>query len=323
MNISLNNLIAIHDKKYEVSFLGRLLWFSIPELKVSLDELQSLFQKNLIDEKYLPNPISPRDAFRRATKMAELKRVNLDQECYFNLLVRPVAEDSEKITRHIVREIVDSKNVRLSYQPIVTLIHTMDKNNIDSFDYQTHDVLHPAEQEALNKALAGYVECKEKYNAQNIRTLIMAILSTCSPVAVRPSGGVYFSPESYSFDIQNLQNLVLDLGQYCLDSNDKTDFRTVPVIDVGDQRDMINKSLQEEIKNDSFSLINEISEILKSGRKVYQNTAIGYIDKVHDLKAKVKEYEALLETEVCNVQSNMELALEAAKKLLDTTSVGK
>lgn len=315
MVININNLRAINSSKVEVSFLGKLLWFSLPEILISLPELHDVFKKDSIDEKFLPKPICARDAFRRATKLAESKKIRLDEERHLNLLVREISSTPDRIVRQMVREVVDSKNERLEYLPIVTFIQ--EKNDMD---YQSHGVLYQEEQEAIEKVVNGFDLFKEKYTSQTVRAIVMDILETCSPVAVRPSGGVYFTPETYSDQVKNLQNLVTDLSPFCCD-NAKTDFHTVPVIDVDEQRDMVNQSLEEQVKSDSLQLIDEIAEIIKSGRKVSQSTAVKYVEEVKALKGKVKEYEEMLETEIENVQETMNLALEAAKKLLDNAAV--
>ena len=216
----------------------------------------------------------------------------------------------EKLNDYYI-QIVDSKNERLQYLPIVTFVQEK-----EDMDYQVHDVLYPAEEEALQKVSDGFELYKEKYPTQTVRAIVMDILDACSPVAVRPSGGVYFVPEQCSKQIENLQNLVSDLNPFCLD-NGKTDFRTVPVIDVDEQRDMVSQSLQEQVKTESLNFIKEISTIIQSGRKASVQTATRYVEQVQALKVKVKEYEDLLETEIDSVQATMDLAMEAAKKLLN------
>lgn len=311
MRVTAENLVVVNTANTEVNFLGKLAWYTISELKISYDQLQELFLKNNISSKYLPKSISPKDAFRRASRLAESKKIKLDETRFLNLLVREIPNpEKEKVVRQIVREVVDSANVRLEYAPIVTMI--LEKEDLSTYDLKT---LYPQEIEAVDLVLDEYESAKENYNAQHARTIVMDILADLQQVAVRPSGGVYFVLEKYSDEIQSLQNMVRDLSQFCI--KDSCTMWTVPVIDVQEQRDMVNDSLQAQIKSDSFNLINEVSEIIKSGRKVSEKTARKYIESVKGLKAKVKEYEELLEIEIAGVQGTMDLALEAAVKLLD------
>lgn len=311
MKVTAENLVVISESNTEINYLGKLAWYTISELKINYNQLQDLFLKNNLDFKYLPKSISPKDAFRRASKLAESKKIELDKNRFLNLLVREIPNlDKEKVVRQIVREVVDSANQRLQYLPIVTMV--LEKEFIYTYNKET---LYQPEEKAVNQVLEEFESSKENYNAQHVRSIIMDILADLQQVSVRPSGGVYFVPENFKTETSSLQNMIRDLSQYC--TKDKCTMWTVPVIDVDEQRKMINESLQENIKSDSYNLINEVAEIIKSGRKVSDKTAQKYIDQVKALKVKVKEYETLLEAEITGVQGTMDLAMEAAKKLLE------
>ena len=73
----------------------------------------------------MPNEIRPVDAFRRATKEVETSR-NLGNGLQENYIVRDVYYDSAVAVRHIVKETVDSKGKRLSYNENEAIL-TLDK----------------------------------------------------------------------------------------------------------------------------------------------------------------------------------------------------
>lgn len=313
--INTENLLVLDNKQFEANFLGRILWFTVSEMRVSADQLKAAFQNAGIDEKYLPKPISPRDAFRRATKVAEAKRIKLDNDRYLNLLVREVKMSDDEIVRQLVREVVDSKNVRLEYLPVANMKLVNDTDFITEPIVPRHD-LYNDEDIALLKVENEFDRCKDNYNGRHVRELVQNILNGCRPVAVRPSGGVYFVPEEFADAVQALSNMIRELSQYSIDA-ERSRMYHVPVIDVQEHRVMVAESLEDQVKNDSQSLIAEMAKILKDGRNITQKTAEQYINKVKDLKKMVAKYEDMLNTEILNVQECMNIALEQAKKLLE------
>jgi len=313
--INTNNLLVLNDKQFEKNFLGRILWFTISELKVNFNQLQKAFNNSGIDEKYLPKPISPRDAFRRATKVAEAKRIKLNEDQYLNLLVREVKMSDEEIIRQLVREIVDSKNVRLEYLPVANLVL---KNDTDFEAYRLPAVsdLYNEESLALMKVSNEFENCKDNYNGRHVREMVQNILNACDPVSVRPSGGVYFIPEKHAGTASALSDMVKELSQFSITS-ERSRIWSIPVIDAHEHRVMVAESLEDQVKGDSQSLITEMANILKTGRNITPKTAEQYIHKVKNLKSKVKKYEDMLSTEILGAQSTMDIALEQAKKLLE------
>lgn len=317
MKNKINNgsLLAIEDKTFAAHFLGRILWFTISDMKVRYEELQQAFNNAGIDEKYLPKPISPRDAFRRATKVAEAKRIKLDNEQYLNLLVREVKMADDEIVRQLVREVVDSKNIRLEYLPVANMKLLNDKDFI-SDPIIANNYLNNEESLALLKVENEFEHTKENYNGRHVREMVMNILNGCDPVAVRPSGGVYFIPEKYADTAQALSEMVRELARYSIDA-ERSRLWAIPVVDAEEHKVMVAESLEDQVKANSNSLIGEMTKILKSGRNITQKTAEQYVNKVKGLKKMVAKYEDMLNTEILNVQECMSIALEQARKLLD------
>ena len=314
-NINTENLIVLENKQFKTSFLGRILWFTISEMKVSHEQLRAAFNNAGIDEKYLPKAISTRDAFRRATKVAEAKRIKLDNDRYLNLLVREVKCADDEMIRQLVREVVDSKNVRLEYTPVANMVLKNDKD-FDAYRLPAVPELYQEERKALLDVGNEFDNCCRNYNGRHVRELVQNILSTCNPVAVRPSGGVYFTPESFSGTVEALSSMIAEISQYGV-SGEKSRMYSVPVIDAEEHRVMVTESLEEQVKNDSQSLVSEMAKMLKEGKTITQKNAEKYIARVKELRSKVQKYEDMLNTEVLSCQTTMDLAMEQAKKLLD------
>lgn len=315
------NLVAVQEAPIAdqaVTFLGRLLWFTISDMRVTHQQLREAFVLAGVDEKYLPKPISPRDAFRRATKEAEAKRLELPEQDgkYLNLLVREVTMNAKTITRQMVREVVDSKNVRLEYKPVAALV-------LEGEQLSTHKLtedLYGPEIAALSKIIHDFEVSKSAYNGRNVRELVTKVLYDCRTVAVRPSGGVYFAPQEYEETVLALQRLVKSLGDYSATS-EKSRMWSIPVIDAEDHREMLATSLDDQVASESKSLIDEMARLLRSERKITEATAKQYVDKTKGLREMIAKYEDMLQEQMTSAQANMEAALQQAMALMQKVEV--
>jgi len=314
--VKVENLIAINKTKVEVTYLGCLLWFTIPDMRMTREQLQETFAQSGIDETYLPRPICPRDAFRRASANAELKGWELGNGIRLNLLMREVKADKNVIIRQLVREVVDANNVRLEYRPVAQLELSDEKISVKQLDSLKMQV----EANAIEKIKRDYEIEKTHYNGRTVRDIIMSILRGCSPVAVRPSGGVYFVPQQYEDTAKALRELVRALAQYSTTGR-SAQLWTVPVIDAEEQREMLHTNLEEQVTNEVKGLLEEMTKIIKAGQKITKGKSQKYIERVRDLTRLVKEYEEMLETQAVTARANLEVVQAQAMALLEKVEV--
>lgn len=299
----------------QMPFLGRLSWFTIRETRIDRYSLENIIhQIGLNSSRYLPKPINSKDALRRATKEAETKRARLDGDKYLNLMIREVKKDP--IVRQMVREVVDARNVRLDYKPVYQW--SLIDDQLD--ECQLAGDLYPCEREAIEKVIRLYPECCRYYNGTTIRNLVQDILGTCSPVSVRPSGGVYFTPENYSPMIDDLEGLIACLKPFAVDQ--PSTFYSIPVIDGEKHRMMIKESVEDQVKSEAQALIREMADLIKGQgqdgtRTITPKLIQQYIERIKSLNAQCREYRELLEMEIENVDSVLQIAKKQAEKMLE------
>lgn len=319
--MQVENLVAVQQVLgAEIKFLGSLLWYTISECRMTMADLEAAFSGAGLDKEHLPKPISPRDAFRRATTAAETRRRELEKgkDHYLNILIREVKVSENEIIRHLVREIVDSANVRLDYRSVVEV--SLDHNvlMVNNLGYALNDI----ERAALERIRADFEIERTHYSARTVRTIVAEVLQGCDPVAVRSSGGVYFTPAKYETTIRAVQTFINDYAAaWVIDKDAHSRLWTVPVIDVEEQRRMLEESLEDQIRSESAALVQEMAELIKGDRKVRQRTAEQYVERVRNLGRMVSEYEEMLETEVVTAKANLDLAMKEAMALLATVEV--
>jgi hypothetical protein len=308
-----SDLIAVEKAlNVEVKYLGALAWYSISDCLITRNQLAERLSQAGLEERFLPGELNIRDAFRRACHAGERKREPAGDNNFVNILIRQVKADSRDMVVQVVKEVVDAKNIRLSYEPMVELTLLDGEITVrELVDVLPEDI-------AINAAYAivnRFQVVKNHYEGYHIRDLVMRVLRECDPVAVRPSGGVYFVPQVHEEKLQALKSFVNSLAEYSVTSNTSSMW-SIPVIDVEEHRQMIRVSLEEQVNAESERLISEMTEIIKSGKTIRQKTAKQYIDRVRNLARLVKDYKDLLETKSIRAESNLEFALIEAQKLL-------
>ncbi len=316
MQMTLADKLVAVEKTHgvDLEFFGSLIMYTIADCRVKKDELQQEFLRAGIDLKYLPRNIHPRDAYRRATKVAQVNRVPLEKGEYLNLLVREVKMDQHEIIRKLVREVVNANNERLEYLPIAKFRLTQDQL---SAQYEDGVQLKDVELDKIEEVLEAYEENKKCYDGPNIANLIKNILHSCNPVSIRPTGGMTFIPEQFSDIVQSVDNFINRLNEYSVSKTFKSRAYTVPVVNTEKQRRMVEESLEDQVKAESESLVKEMADLLTSGKNFRKQTIDGFIARVRSLKEMVSQYEEMLEYESDSAKGSLEIARKQALAMLE------
>jgi len=327
-----NNLVAIHggnnnNTDNTNNILGNLLWFTVSDLEVLRTDLVKLVQHSGVPEKYIPAPIRPTDAFRRATSEVGGVINSVGDETTV-LMVREVLSDEESVVRHMILEIRDKKNIRLSYNQVGTII----------FDRRTETMITSASdnsaQIAAVKAKMLFDRYRDYYGADHIRRMVKTVLDDCQAVGVRPSGGVYFVPRQYESTARALSSLIKTLP------GNTVELHLVPLMDATEQREMIEDKLRNHVlsqvsqigsmlggdasvlgvKKTLKSLSVEFASVLREQPSVSKVTASNAIHQLQGLKAQIGEYEGLLETNLGEVRSTLDVLRRQVRTMLDRQS---
>jgi hypothetical protein len=315
MTVQADNLVAVQKALtgVEVKFLGDLLWYTVVDCAVTLDDLKAKFDANGLDAKFLPSPIGARDAFRLATKEAETHKHPLEQGKFLNLLVRDVHASRNELVRQIVREVVDASNKRLEFTPVFKMVLTKEDLAIDPLV----DEPSAEEQAAAQRVELAYTEGRTHYNGGHVRDMVKNALLTCDRVSVRPSGGVHFVPKQHQPVVVALQGVLKGLNEF-RKSDHHMCLWHIPVIDAAEQRQMLEESLADQVEAESEALVKEMDEYIKDTSKTLTVAAAKkFADKVRGVRDLVKKYEDMLETELTTSQATLEVCEQQAMMLLE------
>jgi len=332
-NTITNNLVAIHggnnnNTDNTNNILGNLLWFTVSDLEILREDLIKLMQHSGVPEKYIPAPIRPTDAFRRATSEVSGVINSVGDETTV-LMVREVLSDEERIVRHVILERRDKKQIRLSYDQIGSI----------EFDRRTETIIASASEDSSRAAAVKskmlFDRYRDYYSADHIRRMLKTVLDDCQAVGVRPSGGIYFVPRLYESTVKALSSLIKTLP------GNTVELHLVPLIDAAEQRDMIEEKLRSHVlgqvsqigsmlggnadvlgvKKTLKSLASEFAAVLREQPCVSKVTASNAINQLQGLKAQIVEYEGLLESNLGEVRSTLDVLRRQVRTMLDRQSV--
>lgn len=302
------------------SRLGDLFWYSVAEdIDVERDELINMFADLGISEEFLPNPIRPAHAFKRATSALQENRIEIteDRSRFANLIIEDVVLRGD-VVRHLVQVIVDQENVRLGYDEVASYKFLSDTAEIDFKVIQHSVVSQVLEEKILNtkNILAQlYPKFCNVYNGRAIREVVKNILDSTNPTAVRPSGALYFVPYFHNdilFKLERLLNLLSE-------KTDKTvDCHTVELYDAEKHRKMLAEKLTDQTDEKVDELITKIAISLKSENGIKQTVAETYYNEYRKLLTHTEEYERLLEKQLVVARSKLEILQEQIRKVLDS-----
>lgn len=345
----------------EPVFMGHLLQISVADTHLTRNAMEEALGVVGFDEAetkdLMPKNLSDRGAFRKAASRAEAasRRVFLNGPGgpYANVLVREVkaggggdvTSAGEEIVRHVVREVVDSDQVTLSYAPVIEVeLGPPDPNRpapkdgarrrppkvsvrkLSASHATAHEGLLSAEDGSVSRLLEDYEFTRLHYDTDAVRRLLMASLTRggCYPVSMRGSGGLYFVLRTSEETVRRTVSLAGELaargvsrGSAGAQAGGYVQAVAIPFVDESEYRDVVAVSLEDQVKKESGELLEDIRAVLKGDLKLSGRRKSELVKRVRALSKNVKEYEDVLKTEISGARSALELAGAAAMQMMD------
>lgn len=285
------------------AFLGSLLYFSISQADVNLENARRDLADVGLATGTLRKNLRPIDAFKKASRDFG-KKFPTHNDVRSELLVRSAGEDGEQSYVHLILERVAmqaGKKRRIFYEKVGTL--TFSRGFKKDGEYFNHGVeavrttgnlpqpLTLAEDQWLTERLATFEDSYDhrlRYlDSHAVRTFVREYIYDLSGTCVKESGGLYFVKQDHADTIDKLGSWVKEIG---------SEFHSLPLLNLADQKQMIMEAFEDETVKEVDRLVGEVAKILSDpDRKIEEKTFDAYAMRAAELSAKVQEYNNMLD----------------------------
>lgn len=315
----------------EEQFIGQIVWYSINSGNISLDDVERAFLMLNIPVQFLPKPINPVDAYRKATNLEQGNKVEYEAPWAgaghsARILIREVKKDSKTVERHIVRENVDANGRTLTYDKIGEAIFYRaprqssgkQRGYVASGEKVRFNLLtpmvHPEEAGILQQVVTDIQNRYRHYcvnlDGNAIRKIVRDYVISLNAVAVKPSGGVYFVHKDKRERLEAIQKFVLGL-------HTGSTFHTLPLVDTGEQREMLSEAFQTEVESDVQELLRDIGALNEScsNGAIPSDKYDAMLDRYTTLITRSEEYTTVLGASQARAATAIEMAMMACMEL--------
>lgn len=280
----LKDIVATTEEQSE--FLGHIFWFSVSgKIMIESKELEEMLTDSGVGKEWMPNPIRPADAFRRATReVQKLKRPTSTAGVFENFLLREVYSDDDIVQRNIVIERVDQKDKKLGYETESAIL-TLDRENV-TLSFETND-------ERLKglclEAKKKFDLYKSHYSGQHVRVMINRILKSLAPTPLRKNGTIYFVPRSKDVELGNLVNFIQSL--------EESEGYQVPVVDSEKNEQMVSQNLKNHLTR--------LKEQCKNSEGLKKGQLKALIEETNEAIQNYREYKELVTSEQESIENEV------------------
>jgi hypothetical protein len=314
--------------------LGYLVLYSVFDGQVTRDDLEDWFAELGLDAGHVPQPIRAVDAFEKITGPAGVRlsyplpladgqasprrrrrpRTGEEgQQQAATLMVRHVRRDSNQIVRHVVREVRNEAETRLSYdtrlaecvfrrdaQP--TAAHGAGALDL-SIGHAAIQALPDAEQRQVYALLSQLRDAYDRHctymTGDRLRGMLRTYIEGLNAIRVRPTGGVYFVHGRHARTLAALRELVQRFGA-------GSHLARVPLPDQEEMREMVIAAFTTRAREDLDKLAHDIAAAQQDG-----STGQAAIQALHKrfttLQAAAAEHAQLLGTSLDDTGAALKL----------------
>lgn len=285
---------SVTDKP--TAYIGELVWYAVQNTtRIShTDFVQNLTAAGL--DAYTPKPPRDDDTFARVTSDIARKRepVPGQTDVFENFLVRKVRHENGNIIKHIVVETVDAGNKRLQYgdqtssNPAAVELDFHSANAGAAGEFSINPLGWPTNDRAVQlarEARDSFLHWRGHVHADTVRTFINKVVTRANATLVKTTGGIYF--------VTNANTHQLDRLDAAIHGITGVQVHRVPLVDTTNQREMVREAFVNETVGEVNRLTREMNELLE-GEEITPERFNAYQRQIAELKAKTKEYEDLL-----------------------------
>lgn len=301
-----------HLKNSSVPLLGMLSWYSVPESAQITHKDYLVLVETSGAPMRLPELPASANLFRRACNAAKVLKVPspIPGQTY-NYELRDAGYDDNFVFRSLVEELVDGKQHSHGYTVLAQVIFAKESLKV-TFNFQVPDDHHARPIcETIKQSIVDYVYQKGEVipaitTRQNVQR---ALEGNLRGTRVRPGGGVYFVGMDKAKQIEAID--------YVVNNVPDASFHILPLVDDTKQRAMLKSSFEDDSVEQTRGLIEDITELLKSGDDISARKFKDIQSKYTEQKKKLDEYQKLLSDALSRSATELDVCQAQLVTLLD------
>jgi hypothetical protein len=283
----------------EDRLLGHIAWYTISQPHVTHEQLAEMVSDLPLNKSLLPNKPRLGDAFKRACRYSERKKLTYRDDQFVNFMIRDVAQSTDRVVRHLVLEIVDSEGETLEHHDVAHMTFDRKKDTLHVRKLNLNSELDLLTQETLKMFTDNFDHATKYIDAQVLRLMIRKQLDSMGAISVRKQGSIYFAPLGVKDKTEALETLLDRLGGGSM-------FHSLPLVDTSKQREMVTAAFEEEVHDEATQIIAELAEKKTKGKQMTARAFEEYRERYNRLKGNAGEYAKLVEDEMTKTKTEIQ-----------------
>lgn len=305
--------------------LGHIAWFHISDGRFDPKHIESEFARLGLNAQFLPKAINPADGWEKATKEIQGTKYAIPGTDHrAELMVRDVTRDKERIVRHVVREVRDSRGVRLTHSAVAEIVFYKAQTRggvVDHSSVRERAAMATGvpveEQHFIRDALAVYADAYQRFtnyhDGQRIRVIARDYLLYLNGVALK--AGVYFVHSNRQPELLRLQEFMKSLAGCTL--------ALCPLADIPSMREEVVSCFEREAVKDFTNVVSEIQTLYATRSGNLSSAAYAKVLRQYQsVMSKSVEYGRNLQLSQDHTAAAAEAARDALQKLQDDVVAG-
>ena len=286
--------------------LGRIVLFTITDEPVAHDDIAQWFGELGLDMALMPFPIKEIHAFKKATSSIDRKKYPLSKERTAHMLSRDVTSTPDSVRRQVTREVQDSRKKQLFYNAAIecTFYRKSSTNGraaiklkINRDEVLAEEIDHL--REVAKQLEQTYRRHVDFHDGMKLRALVRDYLKHLNAISLK--GGTYFIHATKDAELSALTELVNRFGGGCW-------MRTVPLVDLADQREFITSMWERE----AAQMLQELTRDIKAAHEAGNTTGPAYAK----LKGRLDEVMEKAQEQMLNLGITQDLTAASAEVAL-------
>jgi len=196
--------------------VGELVWWTIRKPGVGPSQVKEIVDKYSLPsnlKKHIPNPIRPRDAYRRATNFEVTGDIEIyGEKLNYKLFTREVNADLTHILRKLVFELIDQNEERLELIIIADLKYEEENSEKLQVEITKEEFAEDKDiKEVIKQMKQNYQNNLNFYPGNAIRAFVRKMVKELNGYKAMPRGGFYFIPSGHKKELDLIDKIIHEI----------------------------------------------------------------------------------------------------------------